>query len=852
VATFLPSLRGSSFFRPRYPMPIRNLPREGKALVGDYYQALASSYAWQYGYDRSARTWPVERAVVEGYERVIWVFKAVNIIAGSASRLPFVFYDGPGDDAEMIDDHPLYRVLNRRANPMETGPQFRKRLSSQVLLSKAGAFVELTLSNRNTPIRADLLPPGRTKIVPGRGADLIDHFQVTTIHGTRRAIDPEKVLWFRDPHPIDPYSGSTPLEAAGLSIELDFFARLYNLVFVRNDGRPGGIIGVRSAKGPDVRISDREMERLNDRFGKGPIEAGKLSVVGGDVSYVDLAAKPRDLAYADLAQLVKEQVLSAFGVAESIIANASKSTFSNSGQEWTNFWSVDPMPTHLDIISTGFDLNPDDDLYPGWDTRKVPALQAAIIARREEARTEVEKGLRSRKSYADMAGYGDEIDDTPETRALWVPAGATPIASRAKDKDALSGVTPAAADGQQPGQPPVPGQPDQGGRTAAELVDQHASTEPPAAAKPSATARPAAPPAPPRQRSAADLVAGLESKAHPLAKRRPRRRLVSLKVSPVGSGGEEYVTDSGLQSTTESALSAALGALSTRYVERTVARLQSPKLRKGTRHFTAEHAVDTRVGSAPLDVVRAVDADRWTEEAQLVATPYLVAAAAAAASGLAAWLGTAPVSSAAVGIALQQQQAAASDGGADESSADSTTPPPSVLPDDEDGHPVADAVAVALVVLAILLLLRRSARKQAEALAKTLAAADAAGASIGEIVEHARRWSTQLASWSAGLAVQAATAVVQAATEAEALEAVKRADIAAESVSRTWVSRRDDRVRPTHVKADRQTVGLNGLFVVGQALLRYPGDPLGPVEEVAGCRCRTEIRVAAHRSVVSA
>ena len=31
----------------------------------------------------------VEQAVTEGYERVMWVFRAVDAIAGAASKLPF-------------------------------------------------------------------------------------------------------------------------------------------------------------------------------------------------------------------------------------------------------------------------------------------------------------------------------------------------------------------------------------------------------------------------------------------------------------------------------------------------------------------------------------------------------------------------------------------------------------------------------------------------------------------------------------------------------------------------------------------------------------------------------------------
>lgn len=50
-----------------------------------------------------------------------------------------------------------------------------------------------------------------------------------------------------------------------------------------------------------------------------------------------------------------------------------------------------------------------------------------------------------------------------------------------------------------------------------------------------------------------------------------------------------------------------------------------------------------------------------------------------------------------------------------------------------------------------------------------------------------------------------------------------------------WLSSRDDRVRPTHQVADGQQVALVAPFTVGGFPLRWPGDPLGPPQEVINC-----------------
>ena len=58
-----------------------------------------------------------------------------------------------------------------------------------------------------------------------------------------------------------------------------------------------------------------------------------------------------------------------------------------------------------------------------------------------------------------------------------------------------------------------------------------------------------------------------------------------------------------------------------------------------------------------------------------------------------------------------------------------------------------------------------------------------------------------------------------------------------------WLSRRDDKVRDTHVEADGQIVPLDGIFTVGGAQMRFPGDDsLGaPPSEIVNCRCEAVV-----------
>lgn len=56
-------------------------------------------------------------------------------------------------------------------------------------------------------------------------------------------------------------------------------------------------------------------------------------------------------------------------------------------------------------------------------------------------------------------------------------------------------------------------------------------------------------------------------------------------------------------------------------------------------------------------------------------------------------------------------------------------------------------------------------------------------------------------------------------------------------VEKVWLATEDERTRETHAEADGQQVRLSAMFDVGGYPLAHPGDPDGPVEEVANCRC---------------
>ncbi|AWI32707.1 phage portal protein [Streptomyces tirandamycinicus] len=798
----------------------RWLPALRTLITSGRHDTEAKTITWSGGYTSTtyagtaniwstegrADGWDVGRVVTEGYERVVWVYKAIDTIGKHAARLPLQIGVGLTEDGEfeeVIEDHPLLRVLNGKANPVETGSQFRKRLSAQILLSKRGAFVEVTRSNRGTITRLDLLPPDRVIPVPDPRGEYIAHYEFTTLFGEVRELDPERVRWIRDPHPTDPFSGVTPLEAAGISVELDHLSRLYNTAFIKNDARPGGIVAVDTST-----LSPAEMDRLEARFLPGSEYAGHVSVVGagpGGMNYVDLAAKPREMAYEHAAQNAKIEILAAFGVPESVLGNASGRTFDNAEQEEFNFWNHTELD-HLATIASAFagDLgNPQAKIR--FDTSAVEVLELPRRRRRAEAREEWDAGLISIDEYRRRAGL--PAYDNPHSRALWISPQKAPVPARPEDAAALGIAAPDGAAGQlPPGQPgadpnaPIPpadgtATGDAAAAVAQARADADQPTGPGAAQSVVAQARADAAPAQPGAASAAVEAAHQSEQRIPgeAAAAVSEARGLQVKALTGDSATSSFeVTDDDFDQAQQAA-AAVLAPLFDRQQGVIIARLRSPKARKGTRYWKDDGPTDTRGGDAPLDIERIVGTDRWLDEL---------------AGDLAHVL---------AGIAHTTAQHTAAALGAPE--------PPAHTP-------------LTAAILDAVYAGEDAARRFLDSLMTLLEQGQSVTSDINDLVALVRTAFTDMGRHTAA-AIAETTAVATVNGAANVTAAAIGPDII-----RTWVTRRDDRVRASHAAVDGTTLPVTQPYDVDGYPMRYPGDQLAPLHLTINCRCRLRYRTA--------
>jgi HK97 family phage portal protein len=366
--------------------------------------------------------WSIQRAYSQGMQRITWVARCLDVIAGNQARLPVMLRRNNDPDGAIITgtDSDVLKLLNQQANEGENAFTFRYRMSTQLLMSSRGVFIEKVYSKSGKLLALNLLPPDYTKPIPDPFS-FVSGYEMTLPTGSPVFIPKDNVLWIRKPHPIDPYLSLTPMEAAGIAMQIENLAKQYNLNFLQQDGRPGLLLIAHS----EVDIDDRA--ELEGRFNGGPSRAGKTTLLGieGGMDAIDMGASPRDANYIQMREITKEEILSAFGVPESAIGNASGRTFSNASEEMRIFW-LETMQPHLHMLARGLDAL-DDKNFVDFNDSKVPIM---VLLRQEQEKHRMEEfkgGLISANEYRIATGRDRVKSELADS--LLADPNLTPIAN---------------------------------------------------------------------------------------------------------------------------------------------------------------------------------------------------------------------------------------------------------------------------------------------------------------------------------------------------------------------------------------------------------------------------------------
>jgi HK97 family phage portal protein len=767
--------------------------------------------------------WDVEKSVNDAYERVNWVFRCVDAISSAQADIPIIVRRGDRDKGEIVEYPDIDRLLNYRANSYEVAWDFRYRLSGITLLSPRGAFIEMIPSMSGGTAELHLLAPGQTEPIPDP-VKFVSGYKITRADGGVDEVPADRVMWIKaKPHPTDPYKQMTPIIAAGLSIETDFFARLFNRNFLANDGRPSLLVGIRG------RLSQQDADEVKRRFSGGYVAAGQASVIEADqIQVEDLAARPRDMQWEELLRGDKEDILIAFGTPESVLGNASGRTFDNADAEREN-WYVDTVKGHCNSLTRGIDkltksINDKD--IPTHDFTTVPVLQRHEEKKRADKQAEFAAGVSTLDEYLEAAG--EEILDVPGSRVYFHPMGVV-IAKNPEDAKAAAELPkymlPPGMGAQQPGSPQIgSGGPTQGqfARAAALPAAEEVKEEPIIA-------------------PTDDVIDGevisdviepvrINSNLMKRAKTLSKVPIPQIEVSLKDAKTHPYI---GERSELEGFIEGSLTTWTERQEKVVLERTGHAKFRKDTRHWEdtetkypksqkckdcSEPATKRVIHSDGRGYVPCCDAHlgavkaRVDEVVRVEEIKELKALNGSYVVEADEWADdiTATLTRRIERVAKKEAR--------------------EVVRDMKDNGITVDDSGVDQVVAEISALIRTAAKNQSQRIVDKIQKMDQNGEDIAAIKRELKKALSTRSGWHKQLATNVTTAVIEGVRDVIYSKGGPR-------VQKMWNAMHDERVRDSHWRADGQVRAAGKKFRVGKSWLRRPGDPAGAPEETINCRC---------------
>jgi len=397
---------------------------------GETKQAVATAIpTWQVGlpatpiwnqrsYDQLAR---------KGYLGSEVVFAACQAVAKSAALPRMVVFDSKAHDADAIFDHPALDVLNR---PNKWWTTFMLWSSTVVALKINGnAYWEIVRGRSGKIIEYWPLRPDRVWIIP----DEKDYIQAYEYRIGERVftLDPDDVIHFKNPNPLNDYYGLSPLAVLAERIDIDVWCREFTTAFFRNAGVPSGLLNIMRSVEPNEREIIRQ--RFRQQYG-GPDGWGNVLVIdNGQATYTKMGMDPVGLGLDDINRVTESKICAVLDVPPSIIwtvlGHQSSSGLNNSNKESdrAQWWTGSLAPMYEDLAQQfSLQIKPD---FPevdhfDFDLSQVPGYTEDVDKVHARVRADFTAGLIPWHVAAQTLGY-------PTDQPGWVllPANMIPTPS---------------------------------------------------------------------------------------------------------------------------------------------------------------------------------------------------------------------------------------------------------------------------------------------------------------------------------------------------------------------------------------------------------------------------------------
>ena len=384
-----------------------NLPRRIKVIEPPVRKSLSPEMqAWLLGEFNDQTT----STLTNAYQQVVWVYRAVNVLAEQVANIPFLFSAGDRGRENLITTGPLTAFYNRPAPNMNRFQYWELRVMYLMLRGECfrvpihkNSSGSLSLSSSNEE-RVGVRSRKLEKVLlldPSHFHHIVEGHQLVgwryTGFGNQSPLEsqvflPEEVWFEKLPNPFDFWRGMSPLTAADLSARTDFAAGAFMKGLMENNADLGVIVRT------DQQLSEEQREQLMAALRSRKRKAGTadrplLLWGGAQVEKPQLSSS--DLQFLENRKFSRSEICAAFGVPEEIITTTDKSKYDVMQGARLNFIEnrVAPLCRRLEA-EEDITVRTLDPKATGWfDLDSLPIMQEAQRTRLAAAKVGFDMGV---------------------------------------------------------------------------------------------------------------------------------------------------------------------------------------------------------------------------------------------------------------------------------------------------------------------------------------------------------------------------------------------------------------------------------------------------------------------------
>jgi HK97 family phage portal protein len=300
-------------------------------------------------------------------------FRVVKLIAEAAAALPLVLQD----HAVRYDSHPVLDLM-RRPNAVQGRADWFEAVYGYLMLT-GNAYLEAVPGAARVPGELHVLRSDRMSLVPGADGWPVayDYSVAGRTHRFDMTGGVAPICHIKSFHPQDDHYGFSPMQAAGVAVDVHNSASAWSKALLDNAARPSGAIVYRGADGQGG-LSTDQYDRLvseMESHHQGARNAGRPMLLEGGLDWKPMGFSPSDMEFQKTKEAAAREIAIAFGVPPMLMGIPGDATYANYQEANRAFYRLTVLPLVSKVTSavshwiSGFtgdevELRPDLDQVP--------------------------------------------------------------------------------------------------------------------------------------------------------------------------------------------------------------------------------------------------------------------------------------------------------------------------------------------------------------------------------------------------------------------------------------------------------------------------------------------------------